>query len=54
MTVLVLIIHIILIALLFIDADASHKYHDFAGIQGWCLIGLKLIIFAYFSYCVWD
>ena len=54
MTILVLMVHIILVALTFVDVDASHKYHDFAGIQGWCLVGLKSILFAYFSYCIWD
>ena len=32
MTALVLLVHVILIALVFVDADASHKYHDFSGI----------------------
>lgn len=54
MTALVLMVHIILIALTFVDVDASHKYHDFAGMQGWCLLVLKTILFAYFSYCIWD
>ena len=54
MTCVVLLVHVVVVALTFIDIDASHKYHDFAGIQGWCLIVLKLIIFAYFSYCIWD
>ena len=54
MAILVLVVHIILIALLFVDVDASHKYHDFAGIQGWCLFVLKAILYAYFSYCIYD
>lgn len=54
MTALVLMVEIILVALTFVDVDASHKYHDFAGVQGWCLMGLKTILFAYFSYCIWD
>ena len=36
------------------DIDASHKYHDFAGVQGWCLLGLKTVLFLYFGYCIWD
>ena len=32
MTILVLMVHIILVALTFVDVDASHKYHDYAGI----------------------
>lgn len=54
MTALVLMVHIILVALTFVDIDASHKYHDFAGVQGWCLVGLKTILFAYFFYCIYD
>ena len=41
-------IHTVLVALLFVDMDASHKYHDFSGIQGWCLVVLKTLLFAYF------
>ena len=44
-------IHTVLVALLFVDMDASHKYHDFSGIQGWCLVVLKTLLFAYFFYC---
>jgi len=41
----------ILIAVLdFIDIDASHKYHDFAGIQGWVLFAVKLLTFLFFLY----
>ena len=54
MTALVLMIQIILAALTFVDVDASHKYHDFAGIQGWCLVALKTILFGYFWYCIYD
>lgn len=38
----------------FVDIDASHKYHDYAGVQGWCLVALKTILFIYFSYCIYD
>ena len=54
MTALVLMVHIILVALTFVDIDASHKYHDFAGVQGWCLVFLKTILFCYFLYCIYD
>lgn len=54
MTALVLMVQLILTALTFVDIDASHKYHDFSGVQGWCLFVLKLVVFAYFSYCIWD
>jgi glycerol uptake facilitator-like aquaporin len=29
---LVIMVHVIMSALTFVDLDASHKYHDFAGI----------------------
>ena len=54
MTALVLMVHIILVALTFVDLDASHKYHDFAGVQGWCLVFLKTILLFYFLYCIYD
>ena len=53
MTCLVLLVQLILVALSFVDVDASHKYHDYAGIQGWCLFVLKLVLFGYFSYCIY-
>lgn len=34
----------------FLDADADHKYHDFAGIQGWILVSLKLLVYLFFLY----
>merc|ERR1740139_335 len=34
--------------------DASHKYHDYAGVQGWCLVVLKTILMCYFLYCIYD
>ena len=54
MTALVLMIHIILVALTFVDMDASHKYHDFAGVQGWCLVVLKALLYAYYLWCIYD
>ena len=53
MTCLVLLVQLILVALSFVDVDASHKYHDYSGIQGWCLFVLKLVLFGYFSYCIY-
>jgi len=32
MTALVLVVQVLLAALTFVDIDASHKYHDFAGV----------------------
>ena len=54
MTLLVLMVQIILTVLTYVDVDASHKYHDFAGVQGWCLFGLKNVLFLYFGYCIYD
>ena len=51
---LTFLIQLILVGLTFVDMDASHKYHDFAGIQGWCLVGLKTALFGFFAYCIWD
>ena len=48
---IVVAIHLVLAALTYIDVDASHKYHDFAGIQGFVLILFKMCLFAYFFYC---
>ena len=51
---LTLLVQIILTVLVIVDMDASHKYHDFAGILGWCLVILKTSLFAFFVYCIWD
>ncbi len=52
MTALVVMVQVIVAALTFVDIDASHKYHDFAGLQGWILLILKLVIYAYYLWCV--
>ena len=54
MTALVVMIQVILAALTFVDIDAYHKYHDFAGVQGWILFFLKLIIYAYYLWCIYE
>ena len=51
---LTFIVQLILCALTFADMDASHKYHDFAGIQGWCLVCLKTGLLCFFVYCIYD
>lgn len=51
MIALVGMVHIIIASLTFLDIDASHKYHDFSGAQGWCLVGLKVVLFLYFLWC---
>ena len=45
---LLIMLHVVVTALTFIDIDASHKYHDFAGVQGWVLFFIKLFIWVYF------
>ena len=47
---LVTIVHVMLAALDYVDVDASHKYHDYAGLQGFFLIACKLIMVIYFAY----
>ena len=51
---LVLMLEFICTALTFVDVDAYHKYHDYAGIQGWGLFVVKIIVYAYFLYLIWD
>lgn len=48
----VIVVHLTLAAFTYIDFDAYHKYHDYAGVQGWVLIFLKIGLFAYYLYCV--
>lgn len=45
-----LMVHVSMGCLTFVDVDASHKYHDFAGAQGFFLIFAKLTLFAIFIY----
>lgn len=47
---LIVMVHVLVSALTFIDVDATHKYHDFSGIQGWVLLLVKVGLFAYFCY----
>ena len=47
---IVTMVHVVMTALTFVDLDASHKYHDFAGIQGFILYGLKFLIWLGFMY----
>lgn len=48
----VIVIHLTLAAMTYVDFDDYHKYHDFAGIQGWVLILFKLGLFAYYHYLI--
>jgi hypothetical protein len=45
-------IQLAIAALDFLDVDAAHKYHDFAGIQGWFLLATKFLVLAAFIYKV--
>lgn len=47
---IVVMIHVIVSALTFIDIDATHKYHDFSGVQGWVLFATKVALWTYFAY----
>lgn len=47
---LVVIIHIMTAALTFIDVDAYHKYHDFAGVQGMVIMATKVGLWLFFAY----
>jgi hypothetical protein len=51
---IVVVVHIMIAALDFVDIDDAHKYHDFAGLQGYFLIGAKFVVLAYFLYRVRD
>jgi Rhodopsin-like GPCR transmembrane domain len=48
---IVLALHLVLGAMTYIDVDAYHKYHDFAGIQGFALVFIRLCLFGYYIYC---
>ena len=48
------IVHVVIAALTFVDIDASHKYHDYAGMQGWVLVVTKTLIYAYFCWCIYE
>lgn len=47
---LVVMVHVLLAALTFIDIDSQTKYHDFAGLQGWFLLATKILLWIYFCY----
>lgn len=51
---IVLAVHLVLAAMTYIDVDASHKYHDYAGVQGIVLLVLKIGIFCYYLYSIYD
>jgi hypothetical protein len=47
---LVVMVHVMVAALTFVDIDETHKYHDFSGVQGWVLLVTKLALWAFFAY----
>jgi len=51
---IVVMVHVLVSALTYVDIDATHKYHDFAGIQGWVLFFTKLSLWAFFCYLYKD
>ena len=50
-TAIIGIVHVLCCCLTYIDVDASHRYHDFSGSEGYMLLFTKIIIWVYFSYC---
>jgi hypothetical protein len=46
----VVMIHLMITALTFVDDDEYHKYHDFSGVQGFIIVALRLIIFLAYLY----
>lgn len=48
LAVFIVILHMLIVALTFIDDDEHHKFHDFSGIQGIVLIIIRLIIYGVF------
>lgn len=47
---LLTIIHILCASLTYVEIDASHKYHDMAGVEGWVLFTTKILVWFYFCY----
>ena len=47
---LVVMVHIIFGALSYIDQDAHHKYHDYSGWVGYCVVAVKLALVGVFYY----
>jgi hypothetical protein len=47
----IVMVEVMITALTFVDVESSsHRYHDFAGIQGGILLVMKFSIWAYFAY----
>ena len=54
LTALVLMLEFICTALTYVDDDSHHKYHDYDGLQGWGLFTIKMIVYLFFAYQVYD
>ncbi|CAI2370389.1 unnamed protein product [Moneuplotes crassus] len=52
--IFVIMIHLLIGALTYVDDEEHHKYHDFGGVQGVILMILRLIIFGVFVYGIKD
>lgn len=50
--IFIIMIHLLIAALTFVDDAESHKYHDFGGLQGVVLIVIRFIIYAIMVYGV--
>lgn len=49
----VIMVHMMITALTFVDDDEYHKYHDFSGVQGIIVIILRFILFFAYLYGVY-
>lgn len=47
---LVIMVHILFGALSYVDQDAYHKYHDYSGWVGYCIVTAKFALIAVFFY----
>lgn len=52
--VLIAMIHFVIALLTIVDVDEAHKHHGYDGFQGWVLVVMKLVIYAYFVWCYID
>lgn len=49
---MIVLIEVMIAALTFVDVDASHKYHDFGGMQGIILVIMRMLIYTGFLICL--
>jgi len=49
---IVIAAHLIIAGMTYIDNEADHRFHDYAGYQGVALIICKLVLYFYFLYAV--